>query len=711
LSDQALKNLLILLPVLAGISVASYLLYNDYHSSNVSEELAANREVIGEMLFTDKNVSRQLENEVLWDKIEKKTPIYNKDSIRTGQNSEAVVKLLDNTMIELNENSLIVLVKNQQNLSLKFKAGDIATHNAGKSLEINVDSSVIRGEGADVKIKTLNNTGKARIQVDKGKISVVDKNKKTASINQSEEAGLDSGALTEIDQIAVILKSPANHTQVTSIENSYRQAFTWEVTSPKLLNEQFEIAKANDFLPAHGLKIFKAHQAISPTLSPGIYFWRVGWTNSKSSLEKTLYTESRQLTIGADMRLELTFPENDSQFDFSTDENSIDFQWKSQIKVKAYVLEIATSSDFRKLVFSRTLNDTTQTVKELPSGYYFWRLKAFGDHNDELASSTVRNFSIHTKIKTLPELLKPEPEAVWENPEPLVFSWKSMDQASEYRITLSKDFQQKEIFKTKSSKLNSFSTPLIIPGTYYWSVRAINAKSALIGQSDVRKLNYKIKAKSQAFILTLPKEKSVLSRESTNAGLEPVLFQWQVTRKIINPVTLLVGQTSDFSDAIKHEQITSNSVSETLSKSGLYYWKLQAPPDESETGTFNLKVVNSFETPTLLLPVNQATIELDLASSTSTIVKFSWTPMPTAFQYHIVVERGDDKKSGGVTVIDRLLKEWNLTSQPLIPGQYSWTVSAIASDGSDGGQSGAFKFSIIVPPEMDAPVLNQPVVK
>src|SRR4051812_22913726 len=97
----------------------------DYHPVPSDEEAATQRETVGEIIYADNNVKRQLGNDVMWNSIERKETVYNKDSIRTAKDSGVGVRLTDGTVIEIGENSLIVLDKTQQNLSVNFKAGDL----------------------------------------------------------------------------------------------------------------------------------------------------------------------------------------------------------------------------------------------------------------------------------------------------------------------------------------------------------------------------------------------------------------------------------------------------------------------------------------------------------------------------------------------------------------------------------------------------------
>src|SRR5437588_40357 len=118
LEDKFLRNFLITVPVLIGISVASYYLYLDYHP-------------------------------------------------------------------------------------VPAKAGDLAASNSGKNLEIKIKDNVVKGTGADVKIKTgMDN--QASIEVAKGKATLTDKNKKSVVLGQAERAGFDEKGIGAVNKIAVI---------------------------------------------------------------------------------------------------------------------------------------------------------------------------------------------------------------------------------------------------------------------------------------------------------------------------------------------------------------------------------------------------------------------------------------------------------------------------------------------------------------------------
>lgn len=713
LGAWTLKSLLFIYPILIGIGVASYYLYLDYHPQNTEIEEEANREMVGEIVFADNSVKRQFGDDVLWNDVTQKTPVYSKDSIRTGEDSMVGIKLADSTIIEVAENSLIVLDKDMQNLSINFKAGDLSTKNSGKELEIKINDSVVKGAaGADMKLRTGPGS-ETSIEVAKGKATVTGKDKKTVEISQAERAGLTQTGQTNISRIAVILRTPEHKSKIQSNATTLSQAFTWEVTRPDLNLEQLEVAPNNRFTP-DATKIYRGHQALTVPLAQGTYFWRVGWLDKS----RQTYTEIRQLTIGRDNRLELVYPDNGSGFDLEPQENSVDLQWHSVIPVKAFVAEVSTTSDFRNIAHTKTLAETKLTVKDLPPRTYFWRVRAFGEKNEELAVSAAYTFSLKVKLPKTPELIKPQNETLWETAEPVEMTWKKNDKAAEYRLTISHDPEQRDIVKTLTMANQSYSWKWPNAGIYYWGVKALGPKAIPIGQSEVRKVTIRTKQLGPAFLLLNPKERGIVTRDLTAPEPEPILFQWQTLRPLPGPVTLLISNNQDFKEPVKVENLDQVSHSLSLKKAGTYYWKLiSAPPtadgteskkpETSGTATFILKGSNSGMAPQALEPAHKESVEVTEPSP----VKFVWSPVAGSAQYHIVVQRIEPRTNEKVPVMDRLVKETTITSGNLPEGLYVWTLSAMDVQGQEGVTSRPYEFTLVVPEQMAPPKLNAPVIK
>ena len=64
---------------------------------------------IGILTFKHKTIERKYDSDVIWNRIESGLVIRNKDTIRSGDFSDAVLTLKDNTQININENSKIYI--------------------------------------------------------------------------------------------------------------------------------------------------------------------------------------------------------------------------------------------------------------------------------------------------------------------------------------------------------------------------------------------------------------------------------------------------------------------------------------------------------------------------------------------------------------------------------------------------------------------------
>jgi hypothetical protein len=148
---------------------------------------------------------------------------------------------------------------------------------------------------------------------------------------------------------------------------------------------------------------------------------------------------------------------------------------------------------------------------------------------------------------------------MWDEPTPIEFAWKKMDKATQYRLTVSKEYSQKNILKTQLTADNTVKWPWKSQGSYYWSVTALDKKSIAVGQSEIRLVNIKMKPKTPAFALLSPKTNSEVLREMSD-NPEPVLFQWQTLKPLPGPVTLLVSQKEDFSQVFTKEKVTQLSL-------------------------------------------------------------------------------------------------------------------------------------------------------
>ena len=86
--------------------------------------------------------------------------IRNKDTIRSGDFSDAVLTLKDNTQININENSMIYLDVSDDNVNLNFAYGSLSlaqgkngNSNLAKSIKINSGKTVLELKNTNIAIE------------------------------------------------------------------------------------------------------------------------------------------------------------------------------------------------------------------------------------------------------------------------------------------------------------------------------------------------------------------------------------------------------------------------------------------------------------------------------------------------------------------------------------------------------------------------------
>ena len=115
---------------------------------------------IGILTFKHKTIERKYDSDVIWNRIESGLVIRNKDTIRSGDFSDAVLTLKDNTQININENSMIYLDVSDDNVNLNFAYGSLSlaqgkngNSNLAKSIKINSGKTVLELKNTNIAIE------------------------------------------------------------------------------------------------------------------------------------------------------------------------------------------------------------------------------------------------------------------------------------------------------------------------------------------------------------------------------------------------------------------------------------------------------------------------------------------------------------------------------------------------------------------------------
>lgn len=377
--------------------------------------------------------------------------------------------------------------------------------------------------------------------------------------------------------------------------------------------------------------------------------------------------------------------------------------WTAITGAQAYVLQVATTSDFATVV-TRT---ATVTSIELPgllnNTTYYWRVRAYG-------SGVYGAFSAYRSFTTAPDstfgiptLLSPTNGAT-NIALPPHLTWTAVTGATGYVVQIARVPDFSAVILTKEGLT---STAIDVPGlllgtTYYWRVRAYavatDTSPAIQGLWCTPWSFSTLPAPELlAPVLTAP------TNGATAVALPPH-FSWQAVTNATGYL-VQVSTSSDFATVAASRTGTGTTV-EITGLLGLttYYWRVKA----YVTGAYSpWSTVWSFTTaeapvlvaPTLLAPANQS-----LGVALPPVV--SWAAVTGVPVYVVEVSTTD-----GFTTLTLNKSVIGATSMQLVGlalrTKYYWRVKAYAN-GAFGPYSAVWSFTTGDAPVLAAPVLTAP---
>ena len=118
--NKANLFIFVICPILSALSLG--LFYKDINSFSLRNDEKA----VATIYFRRNTVQRKFIDDDLWERLSNKSPVFNGDKIRTGENSEAFAVFKDSdSKIQLRENSLIQILYNPKGKSVDFLSGEI----------------------------------------------------------------------------------------------------------------------------------------------------------------------------------------------------------------------------------------------------------------------------------------------------------------------------------------------------------------------------------------------------------------------------------------------------------------------------------------------------------------------------------------------------------------------------------------------------------
>jgi hypothetical protein len=700
-SKVSLSGILLYIFCVAGILFSLNLFRLDLFQTLTRQT----EEPIGTITFKYKAAQRRFGDRVLWDRLQKESPVYNGDFIRTADLSEATVTFEEGkAVISLPENSLIQLHNASGGIRVDINEGEVGASAEESALVLASGDSLVTLEVGGV-IKAGLEGGDLTLRVMEG----------AAAFSGAGGAGTVSAgetvALNE-DGPRLVREAAALYPRIQARflnpqPGKYVVPFRWNrVNLPPEEIIRLEVAEDRAFSRIV-LRGDFAGDTASGEFDPGSYFWRVSPVNDAGAgLSPNILSFK---IIFAPPPL-LIAPMEGRRYQFRVKRPSVRFQWTETEEAASYVLEAADNPEMANPVLSQEVRGTAFDYLGLGPGTWHWRVRpVFSTNYEGAAGEAVPvSFSIvQSGDLRSPELRSPQNQSMVDVArEGIYFSWRPDAEAHSYRILISanQDLSNPVINETVRDNFYAYQTGrnLITPRQYYWAVFQTDVE----GNDSALSTVYSFIALEGEVIqrLIFPPEGYVVEA----AMLQDMRFTWRTNLPF--QTRFQVSGDRGFSSLLIDEAASGAFFQGRMLSEGTWFWRIHARDPGGavfETPPQSFAVTPPISAPLLLGPDPEQWAFIQEEAP----LAFSWAASAGAAYYQLRVYHGEDRNNP----VYETNVEGTRTSIPMAgraEGNYRWTVRGLAPESSRSGRrtgmvsEGVFRARKLHPVNLDYPANN-----
>jgi hypothetical protein len=669
------------------LAIFSYFLYDD---SLLFPDLNASKmEKIGLIYHSVNDVRLKSATSFSWSPAQKSN-VHQKDSIFTGEGSEVAIQLLDGSVINLKENSLVTLNIKNGEMTLDLKYGDfVGELSQNSELKVKAGTEVFKLKGDVKSVLSINKsrTGQLGVKLQSGSAKLG-----STQLEKQKSFLASKGAVKELPKPVIKLVT-ANRSTFTQWTPKDLIPLEWE-SEP--VPEVFEAEIATD----EGFKDIRWHQKTAQMIinaaidsGTGKYFWRVKGLSSAGQVLGISNHRFFNVVRGGTpsilspeakkpLALELPAGTKEKQTEFK-------IKWKAEDRIRNFNYQIGADPDFTQILKDDVTAGKEVSSPELPSGTYFVRVRGevrqgtFGDWSEirqvDMKVTIAEGPAAPKLVKRLVEFdaglaAKRGPSAV-QAPE---FQWTKPFAADSYRIEVSKDKKFRDSKVYPADKGETFVWNDYEPGDTFFRVYAVSKNKILSPPSEYGLVKV---------ILNDPKIRPIKKLVAT--GKDPVapaptleaLVSWNPV-KSAKKYVLEMDQNNDFTSPQRFE-VKNESIPLAVSKPGKFNLRVRALNEKGEaisnystveklTYIYNVPLL----TPDLLEPYNKTTMFMQ--KDTAPYLWLEWQNVPNASEYLIEISTAPDFSKpllSAKTIVPRFL-----VKQKIPYGTVYWRVRALSEN-------------------------------
>jgi hypothetical protein len=685
----------ILFFVLTGIACAlSYLLYDD--TLLFPPPKKATLEQIGTVTYAVKDVRKKSMTNFMWLPSESEDLVYQGDSIFTGDDSSASVKLTDGTLVDVKSNSLVVLNLKENQMALDLQFGNFVgtlAKNTEVKLKSGKEAIELKGDRSKFELKKAV-AGKIDLKIIQGKVEIKS-NKVEKTLAENEVIKIDkTGDEKKPSDWKLSAVAPPNDTEVIT-NTLVLPNFKWE-GSPEI--DSFRFIASTD--PSMKDPLFiKDLQATEYTpekffVPQGPIYWKVEALTLDQKVHKS--TEIRKIIFRTLYAPIIAKPEQNYNHIIKTNRDGerispdrFNIGWTYQNQALSFETQFSKNPNFEVPSVSTFPGQQLEAITpSLQAGDYFFRIRAqtrpgeFSPWSAPLAFKiTIENpkgkFSApilaQDKIKFAPPI---DPSRVPASEAYPALSWNNLSDADTYVVQISTDNDFKTFTESKTTSPN-FQWTDYKKGKHYMRVYAQTAKGLKSDLSKIAEVSVEITKPNIVAIESL----NIEAKASTEkAGPREIKIQWTAV-PLAATYNVQISKDEKF-NAPTVAKLRSPSSVLSLPEPGTYFIRVQpvdqsgeAITDYSEPKKSTYMMSWPMSPPKLVDPLDKMTVYLQ--ADTAPFIWLYWENVKSSTSY--IVELATDVSFKKIILTETTTVNKYLVKQKVPMGPVYWRVRTLSN--------------------------------
>jgi hypothetical protein len=691
-----LPDMLVLLICLAGTLCSLRLFQNDLNRALIR----MNEQPVGTVTYKYRAAQRRFVDRVLWSRVQRESPVYNGDYIRTAELSEANISFNNNAIISLSENSMIQVFLDADGARVDFARGGISVKAAGNSA-LFLSSGANRVTVRDGAVNAVSADGGFDLSVTGGLVSFSTPEGEREAESGSAFSFLGNGGVESPPQ-AVVISPPAAARFLNAGADSMPVEFVWNrVNYSPSMGTRIEIARDRGFQRIlTALEEPESDRAVV-RLPSGSWWWRVSpaviGEAGEGAGPEGRSAGGRLVVVDAPPPAIISPAEGDL-YRYQSKAPELRFIWKGAEEAAYYVLEAADNDAFSDPLISSQVRGAAGGLVSLVSsrleeGRWFWRVTPVygGDYTGSPVSSETVSFSITRKQELDPPALNTpasgEQVNIGMDRKDLYFSWRREAEAASYRILVSRREDLGDPLIQSDVKTNYYvygaAETVLREGSWYWGVYALDGKGNPSPLSEVRPVS----AVSLGFV-----QETIYPPDNYTVAdtlLPDLRFTWKTN--LPYQTRFQIASDPSFNSLVVDEAAAANSFQGLALPPGDYHWRILA-----DTGGYaadqvfasspkRIRAAGNLAAPVLITAGERApTGEEWVVVKRGERAAFNWQTLEDADYYHFrLFAQAEDGTPPAAPLYESARVEGtsvSISMDDYDEGTYYWSVQGFVDD-------------------------------